>query len=325
MDPAYDRPPDSSYECEICKARGKHFKSLCPKNTDPYSIYQKRKAKGITTPPSNKGRVFREWQKEVEEKKEEAERRERRFQDGRLTRISSNTSVGSSSPTPSLKNERLEKLQGIEDLKSRLFKEDYYDIDEIMGLCGEQGRDDNGRKRARHDQSGSSSRGASPAPSMLEDRRKKARTTSTDEITSSPRVKLETADTSIDTPHFNHESLVKRERDTEMDDAITSEDSSKNGHADQEYTNSLYSTKNSFKTGKINPDSMNIDEGDTDTSEEVEVEVAKPPKQYSDFVQKLIRRRPEMSEVLNTVKIRTTAVDMWKQDDQRRLEQMNAK
>jgi len=138
-------------------------------------------------------------------------------------------------------------------------------------------------------------------------------------------VELETADNSVDTPYFNHESLVKQERDTEMDDAITSNGGSKTGHAHQEYTNSLYSAKNSFKTGKINPDSMNIDESDTDTSEEVEVEVAKALKQYSDFVQKLIRRRPEMSEVVNTVKRRTTAVDMWKQEDQRRLEQMNAK
>lgn len=325
MDPAYDRPPDSNYECEICKARGKHFKSLCPKNTDPYSIYQKRKAKGITTPPSNKGRVFCEWQKEIEEKKEEAARRERRFQDGQLTRISSNTSIGSSSPTPSLKNERSEKLQEIEDLKSRLFKEDYYDIDEIMGLCQEQGRDDNSRKRSRHDQSGSSSSGASPAPSMLEDRRKKARTTSTDELTCSPRAKLEMADTSVDTSHFNHESLVKRERDTEMDDAIMSNDGSKTDHVHQEYTKSLYSTKYLFRTGKINTESMSIDESDTSTSDQIEVEAARPPKQYSNFVQKLIRRRPEMNEVVNTIKRRPTAVYMWKQDDRQRLDQMNAK
>jgi hypothetical protein len=325
LDPAYDRPPDSNYECEICKARGKHFKSLCPKNTDPYSIYQKRKAKCITTPPSNKGKIFRDWQKEVEEKKEEAERRERRFQEGRLTQISSNPSPRSASSTPSPKNERLEKLQEIEDLKSRLFKEEYYDIDEIMGLCEVQEKDDNDRKRARQERFVSSSRGISPTTDMLHDRWKKARPMSRDEITSSPRVNVEMAATSVDHLHFNNESPGKREKDTDMIDARSSANESNDGHADEQYTNSLYPTNYPFRTPKINLDSMSIDESDTDTSDKMEVEVAKPPKEYSDFVQKLIRRRPEMSEMVNEVKRRPTAIDMWKQDYQRRLEQMYVK
>lgn len=47
MDPAYDSPPGDDYICIICQARGKHFKSTCPHNTDPLSITQKRKAAGL--------------------------------------------------------------------------------------------------------------------------------------------------------------------------------------------------------------------------------------------------------------------------------------
>jgi len=48
MDPSYDKPPGNDYVCTICHAAGKHFKSICPKNPDPFSINQKRKAAGIT-------------------------------------------------------------------------------------------------------------------------------------------------------------------------------------------------------------------------------------------------------------------------------------
>jgi hypothetical protein len=46
MDPAFDKPPDNKYICTICNARGQHFKSLCPRNTDPYCLTQKRNAVG---------------------------------------------------------------------------------------------------------------------------------------------------------------------------------------------------------------------------------------------------------------------------------------
>lgn len=49
MNPAYDKPPDDYYICIICMARGKHFKSLCPKNSDPHCLTQKRKAVGTPT------------------------------------------------------------------------------------------------------------------------------------------------------------------------------------------------------------------------------------------------------------------------------------
>jgi hypothetical protein len=76
---------------------------------------------------------------------------------------------------------------------------------------------------------------------------------------------------------------------------------------------------------RINPDWLSIGESDTDTSEEMDIELSRPPKQYSNLVRMLMLSRPEMSEVVNAVKKRPTAIDMWKLDDQRRREEMDAK
>jgi hypothetical protein len=57
----------------------------------------------------------------------------------------------------------------------------------------------------------------------------------------------------------------------------------------------------------------------------MDIELSRPPKQYSNLVRMLMLSRPEMSEVVNAVKKRPTAIDMWKLDDQRRREEMDAK
>ncbi|KAH8762711.1 hypothetical protein F5882DRAFT_365251, partial [Hyaloscypha sp. PMI_1271] len=135
LDPSFDSPPGDDYECEICKAVGNHFKSLCPRNTDPLSIIQKRRAQGIRTPQAHKGKDYLGWRKEVEDQKG-AERREEqrkaRLREGRLTQESSNASVASSSPSQTPKYVRLMKLEEIEDKKARLLKDESIDIDEIM-------------------------------------------------------------------------------------------------------------------------------------------------------------------------------------------------
>jgi hypothetical protein len=66
MDPSYDQPPDKFYICAVCSARGDHYKSLCPKNADPYCLTQKRKAAGIVPPEKRErsdGRsILGEWE-----------------------------------------------------------------------------------------------------------------------------------------------------------------------------------------------------------------------------------------------------------------------
>ncbi len=46
MDPSYDRCPDMSYKCAICKKPGDHFISVCPANKKADSLTQQRKLLG---------------------------------------------------------------------------------------------------------------------------------------------------------------------------------------------------------------------------------------------------------------------------------------
>lgn len=50
LDPSYDvPPPNPTYECYCCGARGKHLTTLCPSNRNPNSLTQQRIRAGITT------------------------------------------------------------------------------------------------------------------------------------------------------------------------------------------------------------------------------------------------------------------------------------
>jgi hypothetical protein len=455
LDPSFDSPPGDDYECEICKAVGIHFKSLCPRNTDPLSIIQKRRAQGIRTPQAHKGKVYLGRRKEVEDQKD-AERREEqrkaRLREGRLTQESSNASVASSSPSQTPKYERLMKLEEIEDKKARLLVDESIDIDEIMAGTRYDKGVDNDRKRSRlDDHYGSSSRGASPVPSLAGRMQKKARTSDSNEIISSPRETQEMAESPTYTPRSDNHSLARIQTDTEMVDMVKTGNelsSAKNDNdaafyddlkAQQQFmrqpredgikqrqdeearkeavkkerirvkseaigrpltkNEERYAVENckQFNNGytcthaefgfcpffhnqeartaalegmnyhrlleeqkmnpdemdigesdtdyfeadngglresncsrnsaehRLNPDWLSIDESDPDTSEEMDIELSRPPKQYSNLVRMLMLSRPEMSEVVNAVKKRPTAIDMWKLDDQRRREEMDAK
>ncbi len=442
MDPSYDRPPPVDYECDICKARGKHFKSLCPKNFDPYSIIQRRRQQGIDTPYTDKGGVFSENERDVDNQKAVEQRFDRWEEptDGRLSKASSIVTTASSSSNPSFKNEKEEKLDKIDGLKSRLIRgesDSSVDIDELVAESGFDSGGDHDRKRSRiHDQSNSSSKDASPALSLGVPMRKKIRISDGKEIATSPRWDSDSVDDSFYTPHSHIDSPgdtfpgsadIFKTNDYSLKEALGSDkkrrhegqtaegaagekrartktfdrDGTKNGSyagttdddhlqmhiirirdppefepKEEEqgeegavrmnrvgrtpplgepevneqgcdlYNNGNYCSRLDTGLGcpyfhdpearkvaleerqnrrhcaehKINPDAMSIDESDTDSSEEIEVEVT--PKQCSNFVQSLMQSRPEMSEIVNVVKKRPTAVDMWKIDDQRRMEQM---
>ncbi|KAI9054841.1 hypothetical protein LZ554_001985 [Drepanopeziza brunnea f. sp. 'monogermtubi'] len=113
MDASFDRPPAEDYRCDVCHERGVHFKSLCPKNTDPYSIIQKRKARGIATPTKD------------DRKKESSIR-------GRISDFSVESSSSSSTsysfPPSAKKLELIESLQDLEKKKQSLFREQSEEI-----------------------------------------------------------------------------------------------------------------------------------------------------------------------------------------------------
>ncbi|KAL8371893.1 hypothetical protein RB595_001614 [Gaeumannomyces hyphopodioides] len=57
LDPAYDKTP-SSYRCHLCNAIGQHITSLCPRNTEKTSLYQRRlRAQQQGARPDSRGRT----------------------------------------------------------------------------------------------------------------------------------------------------------------------------------------------------------------------------------------------------------------------------
>jgi hypothetical protein len=349
---------------------GKHFKSLCPRNTDPYSIIQKRRAQGILTPQGNKGTVLREWQREVENK-EDAERREvrhkARLREGRLTQESSNASVASSSPSPILKAETLKSLDTeIEDKPARFLKDGSVDIDEIMAGGRYDGEGDNDCKRDRlHGQFESSSREVSPASGLYkEPKKRRIMKGHIDETTASLKVKIinHGAEALAYSASSDKDSLRMNESETEMVDEVKTDigsciesnhnmvvdvlrmhcgpcndgdqcrchgtSSSSPCEFDSKDLNAAMEGRpqpsNSTKY-KINPNEIIIDESDSETSDEMDFEIFQPPKQYSEYVQILMQHRPHMYEVVNTIKRRPRAADLWKLEDLRRRDETDAK
>jgi hypothetical protein len=130
MDPAYDRPPDNSYICRICGARGKHFNSLCPENIDPHSIIQKRKASGIKIQTKLQTAPINNWKRDIDN---EAQGTGMDGEQGRLSRETSEISSTFSSPAFK-KAQVLEKLQEINELKVRLARGDSVDPAEVIGV-----------------------------------------------------------------------------------------------------------------------------------------------------------------------------------------------
>jgi hypothetical protein len=112
LDPTYDKPPDNKYVCTCCQARGQHYRSLCPRNTDPYSIFQRRKAQGIVTP----GIDSSEYDSQKEFDRMRGGKRER----GRNSEYS-NVS------TPDKKA----RLQELEEQAKRLVSEEIADVEEV--------------------------------------------------------------------------------------------------------------------------------------------------------------------------------------------------
>lgn len=253
MDPDYDKAPGDDYLCPICHATGKHYKSLCPSNTDPNSINMKRRALG-----SGYGSRDAEY--------------------GRLQKASKSPSYNMMHDKNS---ESFEKIYQLDDVKRRLERGDSVGASEMAVLDGKrENKSDLKRNRADLFES----RSNTPKPDQL---RKK--------------IKMET----------------REEDDTVMTEGLdtVSMKTPRNGEARGDRGRGIIT-----KQG-------NLDEYPTLERDLPErAAPANPAKKgYSDFVQKLTARRPEMSEVVNARKPRPAAADMWEESDMRRLQQMAIK
>ncbi|KAH7312959.1 hypothetical protein BKA65DRAFT_542512 [Rhexocercosporidium sp. MPI-PUGE-AT-0058] len=306
LDPSYDQPPDGSYECEICYKRGDHFKSLCPKNSDPYSIIQKRKARGIATTPKGGNPRREDWGRESKAQRDrESDRHERRSW-GRLTEPSS-TSSARDTPPSSKKLELLESLQDINDRKKRLFREQSDDIGDMIRESTVQRISDRKRDRPHSEVTSIDS----PAANTIQ-ARKKARMAESEHT--SPNSNLSEQHERNESPHTQCSYAKDREQDTDM-----------NGYEDSNSLEADYRPQSAPPTAftlrpiGMSPGSM-ISDGSSDEMEIDEL-FSKPPKEYSPFVQNFVRKRPEMNEVVNVVKRRKIAREMWTEADQLQKQQ----
>ncbi|KAH6673407.1 hypothetical protein B0J14DRAFT_654069 [Halenospora varia] len=311
MDPAFDRPPDNNYICSVCEKRGKHYKSLCPLNEDPFCIMQKRKAAGIITPSSDKApkatRKTSGWARDEESQREFDRMRRRDVDYGRL-----NSSTESSSN---------------------------FSRDLITNPSRRRSVSGNHLKRSLPDRTGSSS------PDQWYDERAKVQKTQTGanteplknnrllraedteimmtEATNEPETPIDPVNELLRAESFDNDpddflnSLHIRNPDEIMmdtDEEISSEDF--NQAADE-----------LAAVPELDEDSMMVDDSDdteTDTSDDssgvyinqlVSARLKRWVKEYSPSIQMLLKRRPEMKEVVNIVKKRPTAVDMWKENN----------
>ncbi|KAG4438724.1 hypothetical protein IFR05_005804 [Cadophora sp. M221] len=304
LDPSYDQPPDENYICEICHKRGDHFKSLCPKNADPYSIIQKRKARGIIATPPKAGDSQRdEWEKKDRAQRDrEIDRHERRSW-GRLTEYSSSSSARGTQSS-SKKLELLESLQDLEDRKRRLFREQSDDIGDMIRESTVKGSSDRKRDRPDHDATSIDS----PAANTIQ-ARKKAKMAESEHM--SPDSHISETKEREGTSH-TQDSYVE---DMEQDDTeMTGYEDSDIVEAENHQQSAPPATFTLRPIG-MSPGSM-ISDGSSDEMETDEL-ISRPIiKEYSHFVKKLMLQRPEMSEVVNVVKRRKTAREMWKEADQ---------
>ncbi len=322
MDPCYDCPPDPDYLCEVCHVQGEHFKSLCPKNTDPYSITMKRKALGIKTPsPKRLSRIVDAWEKASAGKNNTSKREMVDRDSGRLTRASdiSNDPTPFSSPIPSSRRmkEREQKLQEIEDTKKRLLQDDGYDFQKLgLLVASNPAKDQRGTERDRTRlRSPDSLRYRDVEPSVDAEQEPTSKRVRVDESDGTQRFfeMMDAIESTVKeaTGSMTHESAEDIEMASEtfpdQEDVLDGE----------QIQDEKQTQKSKFIWSmKVNPDEINISSNDPESSDNTDIDDPKNTtvKIYCERVQNLMRRLPKMNEEINKIK-RRTALEMWKEDE----------
>ena len=300
LDPSYDKPPDENYTCEICRKRGDHFKSLCPQNTDPYSIIQKRKARNITTPPKGGTSRQDEWEREGRAQRERERERHERRAEGRLTAYSSSSSA-MNTPTSTKKKDLIDKVQEIEDEKQTLFREQSDDIGDMIRESTTQRSSD--RKRGLPNDDNTSI--DSPTSRTMHAQKKTRREGESSDLEVQNQERYDRFRKSH-RPYTHSDEDMEQSNDTDM-----------NGYADHVSHQSRNSTPSigfALRPIGLSPGSM-ISDNESSDGMDIDEPGSRPGKEYSPFVQNLMRKHPEMNEVVNVIKTRKTAQEMWREAD----------
>jgi hypothetical protein len=306
LDPAYDKPPNNSYTCPICHLKGKHYRSLCPKNTDPYSLTQKRIAKGIKS-ERDLG-MLSKWGADIS-----------RNDGHRARRVDLDSSRWSASPdyVPTCYREphALEKFQQLEHEKLLLERRHYVGMAPVKRLNADANNVENQiRGRQGSSTPSRSSNEGSPTPDKKQSLRKRIRRIEGYEGKLASGKTLES--TQID--------LIRRK--AVIQEQLNSLDQNDSGQMDLEYGDEIQMGHRLHRTS-ISSEESNLQFGD-----KMSISQPKTPTgitrlaKTSEFIQKLIQcRGEEMTEIVNDSKQRQTALDMWELDDRRRLLRMAMK
>jgi hypothetical protein len=304
----------------------------------------KRKARGIKTPPA-KGSIMSEWQKERDSygKQKEADRLfHRQREPGRLSEVTESSNASSSSyssnsikkeqsPKLTKQEEIAEKLQELGYLKHRLLLEESVNSDEFMNPTSPKHISERERKRVRFQESSNdadiSLGDQSPTQNTLH--AQKLDRSKVDERQSLHKdMEMARSDSRHDPSWGRLSPLQWEDGDVDTEMATTKPFSrtwTQSTSAEEGNWSTTDSTDYVFRPARTSQDTViiNHDEIDIDSSDNMEVdELIRKEKTYSDFVRELLRRRPEMGETVNVIKRRPTAVDMWKEEDRRRLEML---
>ena len=343
-----------SYHCPICNDWGKHYSSLCQKNTDPNSIFQKRRKAGIGTPGDTGSKLLRDggWEKAAEKRhgNEGSSRGRSRTRSGVLDSGStcrqspdwiipeatpSEPSRGHTNTTSRKQEDVVKRLEEIEDTKKRIEQlDDEISTEDVTRIRRKFTISQKCVREASLESAKTLSRrlmnDKSPSPTKARILRSKIAAT---ESAERREWRLPTVERGGCTKYTAEKAallveLYEEEQNGGVMEQEVEYDIKKRELVD--VSDDVADVKApSFKgyvltTERYYPSSAKRPK--TDRPEEMDVDMNEyKPKvmKHCDFVRKLMECRPEMHEAVNKPARRPTALDLWDNDDDRRFKMMS--
>lgn len=299
LDPAFDKPPHRTYYCPLCYLNGAHYKSLCPMNSDPFSLTQQRKEHERSKTNS------RAYGRQLGG----SSRKQAHF--GSLndfgTVQSRDKMVHSTEPTRSFGHEPVsvqtpressaDRMHGIGSTKTTQDRDVAESIDKKRG-------------RQMTVTSSRSSNDGSPTPDRKQSLRKRIRRIK--DYEDKLMIGKALASTQID--------LIRRKAKIEKELKVLNQN--RPGQMDVTYEDEVplaghlhRPSVSSDGSGRGSLDSMSVDQPNTPSG-------LTPIPTRAAFIQKLMQlRTKEMTEVVNVVKQRPTALAMWLENSAMRADE----
>jgi hypothetical protein len=326
MDPDFDKPPDYNYTCTICNSNGKHYKSLCPKNSDPLSIIQRRKVQGVKTfsivsPSLTRDTAQREELIKISQSDRDIARLSREPQYLRIIPTSHTfiedhpANVLRRTETAQLSYPR-EDVVKMESSYGRLSRKRSFSPSTDDSFTAPRLRIE--RKKFRRTNE-----------TLSEDSRTERRVEEPDNTTqaiddlliaccvdSSSKMRQHDGNTNAEAEVLNPDEIdIGSDHDYRLD--ISEHDLQPTPDLDPSNFGTVQHLISRMLVESSNEDDDMAKNADPPSPMHTH---AQPNNKYSEFIRKLIRRRGEMTEVMNKIAKRPSAIMMWKDASDRRLE-----